>query len=62
MKNYCTIIVLFTQETFRLLTPGGGGFGQATETSQAPEKPGSEVKTFVERGSVYEYRQAQESA
>jgi 5-oxoprolinase (ATP-hydrolysing) len=56
-------MVLFSQETFRLLTPGGGGFGLATGTSQSEsEKPSSEAKTFVERGSVFEYRQAQESA
>ncbi|XP_065350424.1 5-oxoprolinase [Cloeon dipterum] len=48
-------------ETFRLLTPGGGGFGKGCQESEEAT-PGANVQTFVERGSVYEYRQAQESA
>ncbi|GJQ79105.1 hypothetical protein Trydic_g5360 [Trypoxylus dichotomus] len=49
-------------DVFQLHTPGGGGYGlpgsYGVNPSREPEKvsPGS----FIERGSVYEYRQAQE--
>ncbi|KAJ8925583.1 hypothetical protein NQ315_009423 [Exocentrus adspersus] len=53
-------------DVFKLRTPGGGGYGNpdteidekiktSTSTSSAPA-----VGTFIERGSVFEYRQAQE--
>ena len=46
------------QDTFLLETPGGGGFGAP---GSAPSREEKVSKTFVERGSVYEYRKAQES-
>lgn len=47
-----------TQDTFILETPGGGGYGPPGEkAASAREKP----RGFVERGSVFEYRKAQES-
>ncbi|XP_059473428.1 5-oxoprolinase [Neocloeon triangulifer] len=50
-------------ETFRLLTPGGGGFGKSDNLSPCQETPvAPSVQTFAERGSVYEYRQTQESS
>jgi N-methylhydantoinase B/oxoprolinase/acetone carboxylase alpha subunit len=50
------------QDVFRLLTPGGGGYGcpdvvKSTEDDTNPKK----LPTFIERGSVYEYHRAQES-
>ncbi|CAG9813200.1 unnamed protein product [Phaedon cochleariae] len=54
-------------DAFRLHTPGGGGYGveAATETDEeaagrAPRGP-TASGVFLERGSVFEYRQAQES-
>ena len=46
------------QDTFLLETPGGGGFGAP---GSAPLREEKVSKTFVERGSIYEYRKAQES-
>lgn len=49
---------------FQLHTPGGGGYGSPeTEGDVVSLKitaDGGEFSKFVERGSVYEYRQAQE--
>lgn len=46
-------------------TPGGGGYGQISERKSIEEKNNSKLeqltKTYVERGSVFEYRQSQES-
>lgn len=47
-------------DTFSMLTPGGGGFGVRKDDSDS-HKEESQIRTFTERGSVYEYRQAQES-
>lgn len=43
---------------FQLQTPGGGGWGPASQ-----EKQPNPIKAtaFVERGSVFEYKKAQES-
>lgn len=56
---------LFRQDVFELHTPGGGGYGLEsaddaclTSRDNTTRKPRG---TFVERGSVFEYRQAQES-
>lgn len=45
-------------------TPGGGGYGLEDDSSTADEsKQGIEnVQRFVERGTVHDYRQSQESA
>lgn len=47
-------------DIFSMKTPGGGGYGIRKDTSENHEKQ-SDVRTFTERGSVFEYRQAQES-
>lgn len=45
-----------------MLTPGGGGYGTPGETSHEAEPSEKKMKIcFEERGSVYEYRKAQES-
>ncbi|NXG39049.1 OPLA oxoprolinase, partial [Dromaius novaehollandiae] len=49
-------------DVFRLRTPGGGGFGEPG-TAEAPED-GEEPpapRSFAERGSLFDYRQAQEA-
>ncbi|XP_022818304.1 5-oxoprolinase [Spodoptera litura] len=41
-------------------SPGGGGYGPASDASEGDQE-GSKPSAFLERGSVYEYRAAQES-
>ncbi|XP_074059206.1 5-oxoprolinase [Macrotis lagotis] len=55
-----TSVTVFPGDTFCLKTPGGGGYGDPEEPSPAPGSPPHST-SFPERGSVYEYRQAQES-
>ena len=49
---------------FCLYTPGGGGYGEEEEGEEDGAKSESKRrrlnKTFPERGSVFEYRMAQE--
>lgn len=51
---------------FKLLTPGGGGYGEEeTEVDvdgRMKNNKGEPSTKFVERGSVYEFRSMQESA
>lgn len=57
-----TAVDVDTGDIFSMKTPGGGGYGYATETSKAVgEMNENGSKVFVERGSVFDYRQAQES-
>lgn len=51
-------ITCVSQDIFQLLTPGGGAWGSSEE-----DIPVIHTKTpiSIERGSVYEYRMAQES-
>lgn len=49
---------------FSLYTPGGGGYGKEEEedgNGTLPSKRKRLNETFAERGSVFEYRRAQES-
>ncbi|XP_077209594.1 5-oxoprolinase isoform X1 [Paroedura picta] len=59
-----TSVAVFPGDTFRLQTPGGGGFGAPTQPAAAKE--GQEMpprgRAFAERGSVCDYRLAQETA
>lgn len=50
-------------DIFAMRTPGGGGYGHvdAGGDTSVEQAPSSSIKLFVERGSVFEYRQAQES-
>ncbi|KAF4532077.1 hypothetical protein B566_EDAN013407 [Ephemera danica] len=52
-----------TADTFRLLTPGGGGYGAPAEEGSAQNvtEKGAQNPIILERGSVFEYRRAQES-
>lgn len=52
------------QDAFQLHTPGGGAYGTPViEDNKICEEEdcGVKTKTFIERGSVFEYRQLQES-
>ncbi|XP_043192342.1 5-oxoprolinase-like [Amphibalanus amphitrite] len=59
-----TSVDVQTGDTFRLLTPGGGGFGSPDDPKEAGEEqePAQErLQTFLERGSLHDYQLAQES-
>lgn len=45
---------------FCLYTPGGGGYGLEEAVQRTQSKRRRLNKTFPERGSVFEYRMAQE--
>ncbi|XP_064124272.1 5-oxoprolinase isoform X5 [Loxodonta africana] len=47
-------------DVFCLHTPGGGGYGDPEDPPPAPGSP-PQALAFPERGSVYEYRRAQEA-
>lgn len=47
-------------DVFSMKTPGGGGFGAPQDNPNSRTEK-ILLRTFVERGSVFEYRQAQES-
>lgn len=50
------------QDVFCLQTPGGGGFGLPGDAGEAED--GAEPaapRSFAERGSLFEYRRAQEA-
>lgn len=55
-----TAICVEAGDMFSMRTPGGGGYGRLDDgsCSSAEADP---TNVFVERGSVYEYRMAQES-
>lgn len=48
-------------DTFILETPGGGGYGSPDTKQTSPTGTSSRGNRFLERGSVFEYRKAQES-
>ncbi len=52
---------LLLQDSFKLLTPGGGGYGRNDDEDNEPNSWSIATK-FTERGSVYEFRSLQESA
>ena len=54
--------IIKLQDTFKLLTPGGGGYGQKEDEKIQPQQSSTATPKFVERGSVYDYRSLQESA
>lgn len=58
-----TAVNIKTGDTFILKTPGGGGYGRTDELEKNQNETHAilQTKEFVERGSVFEYRQAQES-
>lgn len=55
-----TAVDVDTGDVFSMKTPGGGGYGQHVDDGSVREEI-SPVRTFAERGSVFEYRSAQES-
>lgn len=48
-------------DIYSMLTPGGGGYGNYSESQASVKSNTGQTKIFVERGSVYEYKQLQES-
>lgn len=54
-----TAVLVESGDIFSMKTPGGGGYGDPTLSVGSSED--DEKKVFIERGSVYEYRMAQES-
>ena len=63
IRNLPSNLCLPLQDMFCLYTPGGGGYGPAEEeTNGAPaNKRRRPNEAFAERGSVFEYRMAQEA-
>ncbi|TKS87865.1 5-oxoprolinase [Collichthys lucidus] len=56
-----TSISLQPGDIFCLYTPGGGGFGSEEDANRRPQTKRRRLnETFPERGSVFEYRMAQE--
>ncbi|GAA6228331.1 5-oxoprolinase [Lates japonicus] len=56
-----TSISLQPGDMFCLYTPGGGGYGREEEMTSRPQTKRRRLnETFLERGSVFEYRMAQE--
>uniref|UniRef100_A0A0C9RU22 Oplah_2 protein n=2 Tax=Fopius arisanus TaxID=64838 RepID=A0A0C9RU22_9HYME len=53
-----TAVPVYPGDSFLLETPGGGGYGIPGTRSSVSQRTN---KLFVEHGSVYEYRKAQES-
>uniref|UniRef100_A0A452V663 5-oxoprolinase, ATP-hydrolysing n=1 Tax=Ursus maritimus TaxID=29073 RepID=A0A452V663_URSMA len=49
------------QDVFCLHTPGGGGYGDPDDPAPQPQGSPQQPPAFPERGSVYEYRRAQEA-
>lgn len=48
------------QDMFCLYTPGGGGYGEAVANGTPQNKRRRFNETFSERGSIFEFRMAQE--
>ncbi|CAF0933153.1 unnamed protein product [Rotaria sordida] len=46
-------------DTFILLTPGGGGYGQVNDKEEKNSEE-TQFQTYIERGSLFDYRLAQE--
>ncbi|EDW01414.1 5-oxoprolinase isoform X2 [Drosophila grimshawi] len=57
-----TCIDVETGDTFAMKTPGGGGYGHIDDASKVEVSSNENTQKFVERGTVHDYRQAQESA
>uniref|UniRef100_A0A8C4LRA2 5-oxoprolinase, ATP-hydrolysing n=1 Tax=Equus asinus asinus TaxID=83772 RepID=A0A8C4LRA2_EQUAS len=55
-----TSVSVYPGDVFCLHTPGGGGYGDPEDPAPPPGSP-PQPPAFPERGSVYEYRRAQEA-
>ncbi|XP_054983894.1 5-oxoprolinase isoform X2 [Sorex araneus] len=55
-----TSVSVYPGDVFCLHTPGGGGYGDPEDPAPEPGAP-PQSSVFAERGSVYEYRRAQEA-
>lgn len=61
--NLLHLLFFILQDTFAMKTPGGGGYGHSDESSNADLSPPDNCNTrrYVERGTLYNYSQNQES-
>lgn len=57
---FASALCLPPQDMFCLYTPGGGGYGSEGDVKKPHTKRRRLNETFPERGSVFEYRMAQE--
>lgn len=55
-----TAVQVHGGDVFSMLTPGGGGYGREIDGTDLKGAAEGDHE-FVEKGSVYEYRKAQES-
>lgn len=51
----------FPGDKYIMNSPGGGGYGLPSDAAQTDEQTHKQASAFLERGSVFEYRSAQES-
>lgn len=59
---YSHLIFYTFQDTFLLLTPGGGGYGPSSDVNNSTISTKKQINSStLERGSVYNYRMLQES-
>lgn len=49
------------QDKYIMNSPGGGGYGSPADVTDEDRRTNKQYSEFIERGSVYEYRSAQES-
>lgn len=55
-------MIYYFQDTFLLLTPGGGGYGLSSDIKNVAITTKKNFSNLtIERGSVYNYRMQQES-
>ncbi|KAM3956815.1 LOW QUALITY PROTEIN: 5-oxoprolinase [Aphomia sociella] len=54
-------IQAYPGDKYIMNSPGGGGYGRPSDAASSDERKDKNYSEFLERGSVYEYRSAQES-
>ncbi|GBP79512.1 5-oxoprolinase [Eumeta japonica] len=56
-----TTITAYPGDKYIMNSPGGGGYGSPSDVRTSDEAGNGQYSAYLERGSVYEYRMAQES-
>nr|XP_026499873.1 5-oxoprolinase-like [Vanessa tameamea] len=54
-------VVAYPGDKYIMNSPGGGGYGRPSDAADANKQTDKQYSEFLERGSVYEYRSAQEA-
>ncbi|XP_047540039.1 5-oxoprolinase [Vanessa atalanta] len=54
-------VVAYPGDKYIMNSPGGGGYGRPSDAADTNKQTDKQYSEFLERGSVYEYRSAQES-